>query len=314
MRFSVVIPVYNKGPYVTKAIESVLRQSFRDFELIVVDDGSTDDSSVRIKDAFKNSVIKSELICQANAGVSTARNNGIAASSGDFVCFLDADDWWEPSFLEKMDVLIRDYPSAGIYGTNYYYVKNGRSRICVDGLETGYINYCQEYARKLQMPLWTGAVCIPRQIIAEIGGFRPHLKLGEDFDLWIRIAIKYKVAFLNEALSNYFQDSDFAWRAVGHLTEPQHHMLWNLDYLADVEKTNPDYKQLIDNLRTYSLLPYYLSERYRDIAKKELEKIDWNKQPNRTRRLYKTPILFLVVRKYFLSIGSKIKQWLIRHL
>lgn len=314
MRFSVVIPVYNKGPYVTKAIESVLRQSFRDFELIVVDDGSTDDSSVRIKDAFKNSVTKTELICQVNAGVSTARNNGIAASSGDYVCFLDADDWWEPSFLEKMDVLIREYPSAGIYGTNYYYVKNGRFRICVDGLETGYINYCKAYARKLQMPLWTGAVCIPRQIIAEIGGFRPHLKLGEDFDLWIRIALKYKVAFLNEALSNYFQDSDVAWRGVGHLTDPQYHMLWNLDYLADVEKANPDYKQLIDNLRTYSLFPYYLSEQFRDAAKNELEKVDWDKQPNRTRRLYKTPILLLRARKTFLNIGSKVKQWLIRHL
>ena len=314
MRFSVIIPVYNKEPYVSKAIESVLRQSFRDFELIVVDDGSTDASFVTVKETLKNSVIKGELICQANAGVSTARNNGIAASSGDYVCFLDADDWWESGFLEKMDVLIRDYPDAGIYGTNYNYVKSGRSRISVEGLETGYIDYCQAYSRKLQMPLWTGAVCIPRPIFDEMGGFRPHLKLGEDFDLWIKIALKYKVAFLNEALSNYFQDSDVAWRGVGHLTDPQYHMLWNLDYLADVEKANPDYKQLIDNLRTYSLFPYYLSEQFRDAAKNELEKVDWDKQPNRTRRLYKTPILLLRARKTFLNIGSKVKQWLIRHL
>ena len=314
MRFSVIIPVYNKGPYIKKALESVLGQSFRDFELIVVDDGSADDSYDEAKSVLEDSAVKCQLLQQKNAGVSTARNNGVTASCGDYICFLDADDWWETSFLEKMDQFIRDYPEAGIYGTNYFYVKNGRSRVCVDSIETGYINYCQSYARKLQMPLWTGAVCIPRRVFEEMGGFRPHLKLGEDFDLWIKIALKYKVAFLNEPLSNYYQDSDATWRGVGRLTDPQYNMLWNLDYLSDEEKTNPDYKQLIDNLRTYSLLPYYLSSQYRDVAKKELDKVDWNNQPEKLRRLYRFPVPFLRIRQRVLKWGSNIKQWLIKHL
>ena len=313
MRFSVIIPLYNKGPYLSKALASVIAQTFRDFELIVVDDGSTDDSFEVAQHVLKDADVKHQLIHQENAGVSTARNNGVLAASGDYICFLDADDWWAPSFLERMGWLIHEYPNAGIYGTNYYVVKNDRQRICVTTAQTGYINYCRTYAEKLQMPLWTGAVSIPRSVFCETGGFKPHLKLGEDFDLWIRIALSHKVAFLDEPLAYYFQDSNPAWRGTGHLTDPKVHMLWNLDYLFEEEKRNPDYKQLIDNLRTYSLLPYYLSDRYRKDAKQELAKVDWKKQPRKTRSLYRYPVWLLKLRRRFLKTGSRIKQRLIRH-
>lgn len=312
MRFSVIIPLYNKGPYISKALTSVIGQTFRDFELIVVDDGSIDDSRIVAESVLKDSDVDYQLICQANSGVSTARNNGVAASKGDFVCFLDADDWWAPVFLERMDWLINDYPEAGIYGTNYYYVKNGRQRICVTTADTGYINYCKVYAEKLQMPLTSISTAIRRKVFQASGGFKTHLRLGEDFDLWIRIALNYKVAFLNEPLAYYFQDSDPAWRGTGHLTDPKCHMLWNLDYLADEELTNPDYKRLIDSLRTINLLQYYLSKQHREFAKQELAKVDWSKQPERIRSLYKYPVWILKVRRSFLKIGSIIKQKLIR--
>lgn len=314
MRYSIVIPLYNKGPYVKKALESVLGQSFRDFELIVVDDGSADDSYDVAQTLLESSTVKYQLLRQVNSGVSTARNNGVAASCGDYICYLDADDWWENRFLEKLDQFIRVYPEAGVYGTNYYYVKNGRARIGVDSIKTGYINFCQAYAQKLQMPLWTGAACVPRDVFDEMGGFRSHLKLGEDFDLWIRIALKFKVAFLNEPLAFYNQDSSPEWRATAHLTEPRYHMLWNLDYLSDVERIDPDYKKLIDGLRTYSLLPYYLSQQYHDAARKELDKVDWKKQPRSTRFLYNQPLSILKCRDFILKCGSYFKQWLIKHL
>lgn len=314
MRFSVIIPLYNKAPYLKKALESVFGQTFQDFELIVVDDGSIDESYLVAKQLLENSGIKYQLIHQDNAGVSVARNNGVAASHGDYVCFLDADDWWALDFLEKMNIMIREYPEAGIYGSNYYYVKSGRQKVCVTTAESGYINYCRVYSERLQMPLWTGAVCIPRPIFDEMGGFKPQLKLGEDFDLWIRIARKYKVAFLNEPHSFYSQDSDATWRLIGKLHHPKNHMLWNLDYLSDEEKTNPDYKKLIDGLRTYSLLPYYLSKQYHGDAKRELAKVDWDRQPRKIQNLYKCPVFLLKCRQVFLKSGSNIKQWLIKHL
>lgn len=314
MRFSVIIPLYNKAPYVKKSIESVLTQTNQDFELVIIDDGSTDDSFSIARSVLRSCKISYQLIHQDNAGVSSARNHGVAASKGEYLCFLDADDWWAPSFLERINEQIKDYPEAGIYGTNYYCVKNERQSVCVTTAHTGYINYCRSYAEKLQMPLWTGAVCIPRRVFNEIGGFRPQLKLGEDFDLWIRISLKYKVAFLNEPLSYYNQDSDISWRLIGKLHSPDAHMLWNLDYLSGYENTDPDYKKLVDGLRTYGLLPYYMSEQYRDMAKNELRKVAWSEQPKRIRLLYKQPIIILRIRRVFLKCGSMIKQWIIKHI
>ena len=314
MRFSVIIPLFNKAPYVEKAINSVLGQSFQDFELIVIDDGSSDDSLSVARSVLEKCNNPYRLILQENAGVSTARNNGVAASQSEYLCFLDADDWWAPTFLEKMSKLIQDYPEAGIYGTNYYYVKNGRRTVCVSTAETGYIDYCHVYAEKLQMPLWTGSVCIPRSIFDEMKGFCPYLKLGEDFNLWIRISFKYRVAFLNEPLSYYNQDSDATWRLVGKLHSPSSHMLWHLNDFSKEEESNPDYKNLVDKLRTYCLLPYYLSKQYHNAAKDELEKVDWNRQPKKIRRLYHLPIPILHIHQAILKAGSITKRWLIRFL
>ena len=176
------------------------------------------------------------------------------------------------------------------------------------GFEGGYINYCQVYAKTLAMPLWTGAVCMPRQVFEEMGGFPKGIKLGEDFMLWIRVSLKYQVAFLNKPLSNYNQDVDAVNRGVGRLHNPEHHMLWNLGFLSEEEKTNPDYKQLIDNLRTYSLLPYYLSKDYHEAAKQELEKVDWSKQPEKTRKQYQQPLTWLRMKFFVLKWGSQLKQ------
>lgn len=314
MRFSVIIPLFNKAPYVRKTLDSVLGQSFRDFELIVVDDGSSDDSFSIAKSVLEKSSICHKLFHQENAGVSIARNTGVAASVGDYLCFLDADDWWDHSFLEKMDQLIRDYPEAGIYGTNYYYVKNGVEIVCLDGIETGYINYCKVYAERLKMPLTSISVSLPRGVFQHYDGFNSNLKLGEDFDLWIKIALHHRVVFLNEALAYYNQDVNPAWRGIGHLVPPQAHMLWNLDYLSEEERTNQDYKQLIDNLRTYILMPFFLSDCYRKEAKQELEKVEWDHQPIRMRFLYNIPVPLLKVRASFFKYASTIKQWLIKVL
>lgn len=309
MRFSIIVPLYNKGPYVEKALRSILAQTFSDYELIVVNDGSQDDSLAVAKRVLEGS--KATVINQKNAGVSTARNNGVAASHGDYICFLDADDWWEPKFLDEMDGLLRSFPDGGIYGTSYYYVKSGRRQVRVN-ISTGYFNYFKEYARNLQMPLWTGAVCVPKVIFNEMGGFKPNLKLGEDFDLWVRIALKYKTVFLNKPLAYYNQDVDVNNRGTRRLQKPENHMLWNLDCFNDEEQSNPEFKQLLDNLRAYSLMPYYLSRQYRSKAKDELLKINWTNQPESIREEYSKPIWLLSWKSCIMKFGSSIKQWLIR--
>src|ERR1022692_3824950 len=117
--FSVVIPLYNKAAYISTAIESVLNQDYLEFELIIVNDGSTDRSLEIIR--LINDSLKEQfrIINQSNSGVSTARNNGVKAANYNFIAFLDADDWWDKDFLKEMNVLIVNYNEAGIYASNY---------------------------------------------------------------------------------------------------------------------------------------------------------------------------------------------------
>lgn len=280
-----------------------------------MDDGSKDDSfsiALRAVEGRGNC----HLYRQKNAGVSMARNNGVALSQGKFLCFLDADDWWKPTFLEEMSKLIEEYPDAGVYSTSYTIVNETKHKTRVApigvevGFEKGYINYCQVYARTMAMPLTSISVAIPRLVFDEMEGFPQGIKLGEDFLLWIHIALKHKVALLNKPLAYYNQDVDVANRGTNHLYNPKEHMLWNLTDLEPLEETNEDYKQLIDNLRVHSLMPYFMSEQYHVFAQMELAKVNWSKQNAKWGKLYNLPLGILRIRSKVWKLGSLMKRLL----
>jgi len=254
---------------------------------------------------------KVRVIQQQNQGVSTARNNGVKLAKYDYIAFLDADDSWEPTYMEEMNGLIAAYPNAGIYGSSYFIVKNGKKRIAPIGVEKdsdrGLINYCQVYSKTLCMPLWTGATIIRKSIFDLENGFNPRLKLGEDFDLWIRVAIKHPVAFLNKPLANYQQDVDLANRAIGEkLYKPQEHMLFT-DYGELIN--NPDFVYLYERLTLYGLLPYYLKGKNKKEVKAILEQIHWG-QHELKYRLYYQILPRVIVRAWFqlLKFGSVLKR------
>lgn len=308
--FSIIIPLYNKAAYIEKAVESVLGQTYNDFELIVVDDGSTDDGPQR---AERFDDPRMMVVRQNNAGVSTARNNGVAQASGDYICFLDADDWWAPNFLEEMDGLIALYPNAGIYGCSYFLVKQGHNKIAPIGIDNkfthGLINYCRVYANTLCMPLWTGAVSIPRHIFEEQGGFKPHLKLGEDFDLWVRIALQYPVAFLNKPLAYYNQDADISNRATNtHRYQPESFMTFYFDQFADQEATNRDLKILLDKIRVYTLMNFRRHNLYPELVNKEISKVDFSNVPHIYRFYYHSPYWIVHCYCHMLETLSKLKR------
>ena len=357
--FAVIMPLYNKAPYVRRAVKSVVAQTCGDWQLWVVDDGSTDGSAKVLSDIADPRI---HLHRQSNAGVAAARNRGVALSaeaplneagriegqqseglpsekqpskelpskgllSGaafrspvppppPFLCFLDADDWWEPTFLEEMAALIGRHPGAGIYATSYTIVNRHKHKTrpapigVPDGFAEGEIDYCAVYARTLGMPLWTGAVCMPRAVFEEQGGFPDGIRLGEDFLLWVRVALRHRVVLLNKPLANYNQDSDPQWRGTGHLHPPQHHMLFHLAPLQAEEQRNAAYKRLVDRLRVDALMPYLLDRRYRRAARAELAKVDWHRQPRRTRLLYRLPVWALRLQQKTLRLGACLKQTL----
>lgn len=320
--FSVIIPLYNKAAYIEKAIRSVAAQTFREFELIIIDDGSTDDPippkggtmAERLRNV--NAPIQNiRIIDQENSGVSTARNNGVKAAKYEYIAFLDADDWWEPTYLEEMKGLIEEFPEAGIYGSSYYKVKNAKfipARIGVEeGFERGLINYCRVYSKTLYQPIWTGATIIKKEVFESENGFKPTLKLGEDFDLWVRVGLTYPVAFVNKPLAYYNQDVDLNNRAIGiKLYEPEQHMLFS-DY-GRIYQDN-DFRHLFEALAVYGLLPYYLTRKNEKQVNSILSGIHW-KEHSFKYRLYYIILPKVAVKYWFdlLRFASKLKGVIIR--
>jgi glycosyltransferase involved in cell wall biosynthesis len=312
--FTVIIPLYNKAPYIEKAIRSVAAQTFQEFELIIIDDGSTDDSfsvAQRALSSLTPPLGGWGVATQQNKGVSITRNNGVKIAKYDYIAFLDADDWWESDFLEEMKRLVNEYPDTGIYGSSYYIVKRGQKRIAPIGIDTGfekgYINYCKVYAKTLCMPLTSISVIIPKSIFELENGFNPFLKLGEDFDLWLRIAMKYPVFFLNKPLANYNQDVELVNRAIGEkFYMPNEHMLFT-DY--GKLKGNLDFRLLYEKLVVYSLLPYYLKDKNKNEVDSIISKINWENHSFKYRLYYiilpKTLVRILIGMQI---IGSKIKK------
>ena len=254
--------------------------------MIVIDDGSID-QSLEVAKTFENKSIT--IVSQPNSGVSTARNNGVKLAKYPYICFLDADDWWHPTFLEEMKRLITDFPDAGIYGSGYYIVKNGQERIAPigvpQGFERGIIDYCEVYAKTLCMPLTSISVAIPKHIFDEEEGFKSKLKLGEDFDLWIRIILKHKAILVNKPLAYYNQDVEVNNRAIGsRFYKPEEHMLFSNygDFMH-----NEGFRFLFERLALYGLLSYYLNDVNKLEVYQILSEINWNKHEHKYLLYYK---------------------------
>ncbi|MBR2870269.1 MAG: glycosyltransferase family 2 protein [Clostridia bacterium] len=205
MKFSVIIPVYNKANCIGEALNSVLNQTYSDVEIVVVNDGSTDNLDLAIKD-YQN--IK--LINQDNAGVSVARNNGIKQATGEFICFLDADDLWLENHLETLNSLILKYPNEKFFLTSHEVdYLNGKTRLSKDLL----VNYpddflCENFFKLLNSLgdglINTNCTCINREFLLENElFFEPGEKIGEDTDMWFRIALRTPVVVSKNITTKY---------------------------------------------------------------------------------------------------------------
>lgn len=210
--FSVVIPLYNKETHVKNTITSVLQQTFEDFEVLVVDDGSTD-NSVSVVNSLEDSRIR--VVSQTNSGVSSARNRGIVESKHEFIAFLDADDVWEKNYLEKMRELIKANPECKIYGAGHRQVRNDGvwerdillPPFFINGqcLSRGYF----ETTYAIDGFIWSSAVVVPRQLFFKQDIWFPVGEVyGEDQYVWGLIALNYPLAYVNEVLATYFVDSE----------------------------------------------------------------------------------------------------------
>jgi len=197
---SIVIPLYNKELYIQRAVNSVLSQTFKNFEVIVVNDGSTDNSLAFVSSIADHRV---KIINQDNAGVSVARNKGTEFANSDYIAFLDADDELKPEYLARMFALIKEFPQARTFASAYEVIRPTRRSIKRHfPADKGLINF-EEFLEKLMMgyrPLGASSIIAEKKLLHEIGFFPVGQTRGEDTDTWFRLLRKAPCAFINEPL------------------------------------------------------------------------------------------------------------------
>lgn len=191
---SAIIPTYNRGWVLKEAIDSVLKQDYPHVELIVVDDGSTDNTFDLLNDYSANIVV----IRQKNSGVSAARNSGIAASSGQYISFLDSDDLWQPEKLSCQMDFFQTHPGTLICQTEEIWIRNG---VRVNPKNRHKKPSGMIFERSLALCLVSpSAAMLNRSLFETVGTFDERLPAAEDYDLWLRISCRFPVYLIDKPL------------------------------------------------------------------------------------------------------------------
>ncbi|MCG8683681.1 MAG: glycosyltransferase, partial [Desulfobacterales bacterium] len=191
---SIVIPTYNRAWAIQEAIDSVLSQDYPDYELIIVDDGSTDNTR-QVLSAYADKIT---LIRQSNRGVSAARNRGIAAASGSLIAFLDSDDRWMPTKLSRQVDFFNRHPEALICQTEEIWIRKGR-RVNPKNRHKKPSGDIFEPSLRLCL-VSPSAVMMRRRLFDLVGDFDPNMPACEDYDLWLRVGCRYPVYLIDTPL------------------------------------------------------------------------------------------------------------------
>lgn len=261
INISVVVPLYNKEQSVVKTMECILAQTFSPIEVLIINDGSTDNSASVVEDfIFRNNLQKTwSLIRKPNGGVSSARNRGIQEAKGDYIAFLDADDYWEPNYLQEQSRMIQDFPDAALWSVGWGYLE-GEKKTPLVHYPNNYRGYIENYwTLKKGTNIFFLCVCVfRRNVLLELHGYDERIKYGEDLDVAYRIILNYPVAFNNVILGYYRQDAEN--RACATL-----YVRWEdrlecyMDKYKTYRKENTDFCRFIDK-GTANVAAYYLFE------------------------------------------------------
>jgi glycosyltransferase involved in cell wall biosynthesis len=209
INFTVVIPLFNKAKHILRTLESVAWQKYPAAEIIIIDDGSTDESASVVRNANIKNV---RLVKQTNLGVSAARNHGVALASHEYIAFLDADDQWLPLFLDEVARLIVKFSEAQFFGTRYQIVESENNYVDAK-IKLKNINpngmILDDYfkiASQGDLPFTMSSIVIQRSLFEFIGGFPLNEPIGEDQDLFCRVALNAPIAYSPNIHSLYYKD------------------------------------------------------------------------------------------------------------
>ena len=274
---SVVIPLYNKEKSIVSTLQSVYEQTYTDYEVVIVNDGSTDKSLDAVNDFVSRLKIEDwrlKIVSQANAGVSAARNRGVKEAKGEYVCFLDGDDFWEPTYLEEAVQLIKDFPGAAIYGLGLGSVTNGEKHPAADIVPMGYRGVVSElWDNSNTMLVWTSSSTIcPRELLLKTPA-NTQLTHGEDLDQWLRLMQQGDAVFYNKTLAYYVKDAEN--RAMHKMPPIEKHIVSVIGDYAEIRKRNPQFRKAFDTQMIYFLYQYLFTP-YKKEAQQLSELLDYS--------------------------------------
>lgn len=266
--FSIIIPYYKKRQYIKRCLDSVMNQSFQDFEIILVDDGSEDDLNELLDQNYRGRI---KVITQENQGVSVARNIGIANATHEYVAFLDADDCWSPFYLEKNASVINREINVKIIGSHYSRVK---AEVEMDALPLDYYQFENYFYSAIRNTYFTSSsTIIHRNFFNENTGFNSVLKRGEDIDVWLRAVASGGNAFYLKNTIVFYSDED-ANQATNSIGEVQNTLVGiiNTYYKSEIKKSeNPDFSKFVSKFVYFNLYPYYFTMANHEKAKENLK-------------------------------------------
>lgn len=253
--FSVVIPLFNKSKYIKRAIDSVLEQKFQEFEIIVINDGSTDGSENEVLRYFANKVI---LLSQPNRGVSSARNKGIKHANFDYLAFLDADDYWHPDYLSTVRQVLVENPTVGIIGTKYDSKK-------LEYGESIRYHHLTNYFKiaPINIMFFTSGTVLKKEFFYKNPGFDEMLKLGEDVDVWLRSSLYYGdgIYILNKLVFYGQDDYQRATQKQYLIEETFYNKLMEEDYFENSAKntkvSKKDFNKFTSKYLYFNLYNFY---------------------------------------------------------
>ena len=290
---SIVIPLYNKESSILKTIQSVISQTYTDYELIVVNDGSTDNGT-KIVENYPDTRIN--LINKENGGVCSARNRGIQEAKGEYIALMDADDLWDVKYLEEQVRMIRDFPKAAMWSINYAETRNGKIvRRVPTGLPDGYRGYVEHY---FEMPervsdlFHPSSTVVRREVFDKVGLFDERIKYAEDSDLWFRVNALYKTAFYDQYMVSYQLDAEN--RAMTRRRDLRYFLPYYVDkYREPIFKQNQIFYRWVNRWSAVHIRRYYFSsyELDRREAREAAVKLDYSVIPFKYMLFFKLPYM-----------------------
>jgi glycosyltransferase involved in cell wall biosynthesis len=211
MLVSVIIPTFNTAHYLVRSVDSALNQTYSNLEVIIIDDGSTDNTAEVVKARYSGD-IRVRYLYQYNAGPSVARNRGVREARGEFVHFLDSDEFLHPTKIQKSYALFREKPEIGVvYGHGIPLLPHTDEELPMEypPLPSGWV-MCDWLKGRMSGGTYgvTSSFMVRRDAVLEAGGFREDQRVAEDWDLWIRLAARYPFAALEDKLVYYYRRSE----------------------------------------------------------------------------------------------------------